>query len=141
MSLGSFYGDIPGAIPHQGSVPAHAAATATEVVATPIRVPYRGTVTAVGFIPLAAATGDNTNTTNLNVINKGQAGAGTTEIANFDPVTGANLVAYDEKLFTIAAAGVEVQEGDVLVLQHEKVASGLAIAAGTWVVYINGNHS
>lgn len=133
----SFLGDIPGAIfQSQAYAPAHAAATATEQVpiftaAQPLRVRR------VSFTPAAAATGDNSNTTNLNVINRGAAGAGTTEIGSFDPVTGADLVAGDEKnvFAPVAASGyITLAAGDVLAAQYEKVGSGLAISQGVWTV-------
>jgi cobalamin biosynthesis Mg chelatase CobN len=84
----------------------------------------------VSVTPHAAATGDNTNTTNLNLINKGAAGAGTTEVGNRDLPTGTNLVAMDEMTVPLNATfvnGVSLAEGDVLALQYEKVGTGLAV--------------
>ena len=141
MSLGSYFGDIPGTIPIEKYVPSHAAATATEVVAEPFRAPFKGTIVGFGFIPLAAVTGDDTNRTNINILNKGTDGStGAAEITNLDLATGVNLVAFDEKVIPLAA-NYEVIEGQVIVLQHEKVASGVLVPAGTWIIYMNGNHS
>lgn len=124
------WSEIPGPIPYTTKVVAHAAATATEQ--WPIfRAPVACTVKKVTVVPQAAATGDNTNTTNLNIINKGSAGAGTTEIGNLDPVTGVNLVAFDDTNIpfnaTYLVPGVTLAEGDTLTLQHEKVGTGLLI--------------
>lgn len=113
----------------QTLVPSVLAATATEQ--HPIFVaPVKCRVLAVSIVPQAAVTGDNTNTKNLNVINKGAAGVGTTEVANLDLVTGANLVAFDESaipLNTTYVNGVDMTEGDTLTLQVEKVGTGVLL--------------
>ncbi|MBK8233017.1 MAG: hypothetical protein IPK72_21140 [Candidatus Eisenbacteria bacterium] len=110
-------------------VPAHAAATATEQWPV-FFAPFPCIVTGCKIVPQAAATGDNTNTTNLNLVNKGAAGSGTTELANLDPVTGTNLTAFADSSLTVTGslANRTLAEGDVLTLQHEKVGTGLAIA-------------
>jgi len=109
---------------HTANHAVHAAATATE--ARPIFVaPCAARIRAVTITPDVASTGDNTNTTNLNVINAGAAGAGTTEIGNLDLVTGVNLVAFDEKNIPITATALA--EGDVVNLQYEKVGTGVLV--------------
>lgn len=110
-----------------GFVPSVAAATATEVhpiFVAPIRciIPTNG----VNFVPQAAVTGDNTNTKNLNVQNRGSAGSGTTEVGNLDLVTGVNLVAFDKTNIPLGAA-LTLEAGDVLGLQVEKVGTGVLI--------------
>lgn len=113
------------------------AATATQQ--DPIFIaPCACKVTAVSIVPQAASTGDNTNTKNLNVINKGSDGTGTTEVANLDLATGVNLVAFDEKAIPLNATytnGVSLSEGDVLSLQTEKVGTGVAV--GPFIVSID----
>jgi hypothetical protein len=107
----------------------HAAATATEQRVIFI-APCKCRVTGVEISSDVAVTGDNTNTTNLNIVNKGAAGAGTTEVANLDPVTGVNLAAFDAVAIPLNATylnGVDMAEGDVLTIQYEKVASGVLI--------------
>lgn len=109
-------------------VVSHAAATATEQ--WPIfMAPFPCLVTAVKVVAQAAVTGADTNTTHLNIINKGSAGAGTTEIANRDLVLGTDLVGFGDT--SIALTGTTAQktlaEGDVLTLQHEKVGTGLLV--------------
>ncbi len=127
--------DIPGEHQLQVAAIAHAAATATEPIAQ-IRAPFKCVVTEVGFIPNTASTGDNTNTTNLNVIDRGT-GAGTTEIANKDLVSGENLVANTPKVIGTGLS-VAMDEGDVLSLVAEKVGSGVAVGAGTFYAKVRG---
>lgn len=85
-------------------------------------------VRAVTFTPDVATTGNNSNTKNLNVVNKGASGAGTTEIGNLDLLTGVNLVAFDETNIPITATALA--EGDVLALQVEQVGTGVAVGGG-----------
>lgn len=111
----------------------HAAATATEARAIFV-APRACKITGVSITPDAASTGDNTNTTNLNVINKGASGSGTTEIGNLDLVTSTNLTAFDEQAITITATALAA--GDVVALQFEKVGTGVLVGPGvikvTW---------
>lgn len=111
----------------------HAAATATEARAI-FTAPRACKITGVSFTPDVASTGDNTNTTYLNVINKGASGSGTTEIGNLDLATGTNLTAFDEQAITITATSLA--EGDVVALQFEKVGTGVLVGPGvvnvTW---------
>ena len=95
-------------------------------------------VTAISFIPDAAATGDNTNKRTYTVVNKGQNGSGTTVLGTLDLVTGNNLVAFDEKAFVLSAVegALEVNAGDVLALVSTHAASGLADPGGTIQVTI-----
>ena len=104
--------------------PVHAAATATEE-RTVFVAPMAGRIRAVTVTSDIAVTGDNTNTTNMNIINKGAAGVGTTEIGNLDLTTGVNMVAFDEKNIPITATALA--EGDTVTLQFEKVGTGVAI--------------
>lgn len=92
--------------------------------------PAKCRVKAVTVTPQVASTGDNTNRKNLNVLNKGAAGAGTTELGNLDLVTGVNLVAFDESNISFNAtyaAGADLNEGDVLTLQTELAGTGVAV--------------
>lgn len=111
----------------QGFVPSVLAATATEV--HPIFVaPFACTIPTdgVNFVPQAAVTGDNTDSKNLNIQNRGSAGAGTTEVGHLDLVTGTNLVAFDSKNIPLTAA-VTLAAGDVLAVQVEKVGNGVLL--------------
>ncbi len=120
-------------------VAVHAAATATEQRAA-FHAPRACVVTGVCIIPDVASTGDNTNTTNLNIVNKGAAGAGTTEVGNLDLALATDLVAYDKKVIPLNAtyltSGVAMAAGDVLNIQFEKVGTGVLVGPGlvefTW---------
>jgi hypothetical protein len=117
----------------------HAAATATEeqrlFVAT-----RKCRVTSIEGISDIAVTGDNTNTTNLDVVNKGAAGAGTTVVASLALPTGVNLVAFQKFALAlvgaaiIAAGGIDLNEGDVLTIKYTKVGTGVAVGPCLWQV-------
>jgi hypothetical protein len=89
-----------------------------------------GTVREVVLIPEAAVTANATNYRTFRVINKGQAGAGTTVVASFatDTVSTDDLVAFDEKAMTLSAVAgaTTLAEGDVLVADETVTASGVA---------------
>jgi hypothetical protein len=101
--------------------------------------PFDGVVASVSYTPEAAVTGDNTNKRTLTLVNKGQAGAGSTVIATLDFVTGANGVAFDEKAFTLSAvaSATNVAAGDVLAVVETVAGSGLANPGGLVQVEIN----
>lgn len=101
--------------------------------------PVDGTVTAVTYTPEAAITGANTNTRAIRVRNRGQAGAGTTVVAELQFDSGVNGVAFDEKAITLSAtpANLVVAEGDVLELFSDAVGTGIADPGGTVKVSIS----
>ena len=122
--------DIPGNHYANANLPAHAAATATEIV--PIfKAPVACTVTAVNLITGAAITGADTNTTHVNLLDMGT-GAGTDERANKDYVSGVDsAVGATVALFS----GSEfLAAGEKLGIQLEKVGNGLALP--NWLVEI-----
>jgi hypothetical protein len=122
-------------------VPSVAAADATEL--HPIFIaPIKCVVLGVQIVPQAAVTGDNTDTKNLNILNAGADGSGSTEVANLDLVTGTDLVANDAEdipLNTTYDDGVELAEGDVLALQVEKVGNGVLLPDLLVEVKFRGN--
>jgi hypothetical protein len=133
------WSDLLGSRVTTGFLPAVAAATTTE--SHPLFVaPQKCRVTQVDIIPQAAVTGDGTDRKNLNILNAGSAGAGTTEVGNLDLSADVNLTAADLKNIplnaTYLAPGVELEAGDVLVLSYEKVGNGVdmpdCIALITW---------
>lgn len=112
----------------EATVPAATiAATQDQVIC---EAPFAGTVTKVDIIPEAALTANATNYRTFRVINKGQAGAGTTVVASFatDTPTTDDLVAFDEKELTLSvvAGATTVAAGDVLVADETVTASGIA---------------
>lgn len=107
---------------HQAAVQAHAAATATETVVV-FSAPHACKVTAVYINPATGSTGNDTNTTNLNLIT-----GASTEIANLDLPTGVNLTANTDN--TIASGlTTTLAAGAALKLQFEKVGTGVLVDA------------
>jgi len=92
--------------------------------------PVAGTVIGVSITPEAAVTANATNYRTFRVVNKGQAGAGTTVVATFatDTVTTDDLAAFDEKAIPLSstAADLVVAEGDILVADETVAAAGVA---------------
>lgn len=121
--------DLRGTRKTEMLIPSVAAADSTE--AHPIFVaPFKCKVTKVGIVPQAAVTGNTTNTKNLNIIDNGSAGSGSTEVGNLDLITGVDLTAMDYTeipLNSTYSAGVSMEEGDVLSLSFEEVNSGVLI--------------
>lgn len=121
----------------RSTVPAVAqGATADQSVG---EAPFAGTVTGVTYTPEAAMTGDNTNSRTFTLVNKGQAGVGTTVIATLAMTTGVNGVAFDEKPFTLSAVAgaTTVAEGDILAFVSTFVGAGIADPGGLVQVEIS----
>lgn len=102
-----------------------AAATTKQVLL--FRVPINMRLEAVEAVSQAAVTGDGTDTKNLNIINKGQDGTGTTELGNIDLAAGNDLAAFDAKAFTMPASPVDINKGDVLAVEIEQVGTGVLL--------------
>lgn len=115
----------------EAEVPARAAAAdGTQVIG---EAPFDGTVTAVTYIPEATITGANTDTRTVSLVNKGQAGSGSTSVASLALTAGVNAPVDDEKALTLSgtAANLEVVEGDVLAFSSTHAGStGLADPGG-----------
>lgn len=103
------------------------------------KAPFPGRVTSISYTPEAASTGDNTNRRTYTVVNKGASGAGTTVMGTLDLITGVDLVASDEKAFTLSvvANAINFVAGDVIALVSTHVASGLVDPGG--IVTVKGN--
>lgn len=127
-------------VPLKRTLILQAAAVATNVDASAIigKAPFAGTITAVGFIPNAAITGQDTDTRRVAVTNRGSAGAGTTEAAFLQFNSGVNAVKWDEKEITLhgTAANHVVAAGDVLTLDSTSPGTGLADPGGVYIVEI-----
>lgn len=116
------------------AVPAVSAGSdATTIVC---EAPFAGTITRVGYIPITAVTGADTNTRTLTVTNRGQSGSGSTVAATLALTNGVNAAAKDEKAVTLSgtAANLVVAEGDVLTFESTHAASGLADPGGRVVI-------
>ena len=107
----------------------------------PIHVPEQNVeLGEVALINSTLVTGDDTNTKNINLIDGGAEGAGTTELANRDlRATGTvNLVVGKTLLFdNIQGASAEVfmSQGDILEIEFEQVGTGVLIEPiGVYIV-------
>jgi hypothetical protein len=129
--------DLAGIFQHVVTLPAHAAATASEKLKI-FEAPVDCTVTSVEFVSAIAVTGVDTNTTHLNLIDGGAAGAGSTEVGNYDLTDGNDLAANTaQELAGAAGAGTDfdLDEGDYLMLQWEKVGNGLNVPIASVTVH------
>ena len=107
----------------------------------PIHVPEQNVeLGEVALINSTLVTGDDTNTKNINLIDGGAEGAGTTELANIDlRATGpVNLIVGKTLLFdNIQGASAEVflSQGDILEIEFEDVGSGVLVEPlGVYIV-------
>ena len=132
MSAKSQVYDIPGEHTKECTTPSHAAATANEevpVLVVPASAPEGFKIDGVDLYPGDDVTGANTNTTHLNLINRGTDGTGTTELANYDLTSGNNLTKAVKKALYAPATALSLAVNSVLVLQHENVGTGLLVQA------------
>lgn len=111
---------------------APAVATATTSVVSFAEAPFAATVTDCTYSPNAAITGANTNTRQIQLINKGAAGVGTTVVATIQFNAGVNGVAFDEMTVTLSvvAGATTVAEGDILAWASNSIGTGLADPGG-----------
>lgn len=103
-------------------------------------VEFAGVVSGVTYSPDTVLTGANTESRTLVLVNKGQAGAGTTVVATKAFVSTVNAAADDLTAITLSvtAADLVVAEGDVLAWQSTHVgATGLADPGGMVTVTIS----
>ena len=104
----------------------HAAATATESRIIWV-APIDCVITGCSVMNPAAVTGDDTDRTNLNLLDAGAAGTGTTEIGNLDLATSTDLVANVPSALSVTATALTA--GDVIKMSYEKVGNGLLLTA------------
>lgn len=108
-----------------------------------IEAPFTGKVAGVTYTAIAAVTGAASPASRtLSLINKGQAGAGTTVVASLALVSGVNLVAFDEKDVTLSATAADlvVTAGDILEYRSAAVGgTGLVDPGGTVSVTFERN--
>jgi hypothetical protein len=122
---------------YKATVPAVAAGADKE--SNVADVEFAGTVSAVTYVPDTVLTGANTDSRTLVLVNKGQAGAGTTIVATKAFTSGVNAAADDETSITLSgtAANLVVAAGDILAWQSNHVgATGLADPGGMVIVGI-----
>lgn len=93
---------------------------------------FAGTVTRVEYVPEAAITGAATNNRTLSLINKGQAGSGTTVVASLNFGNGTNATANNEVALTLSATASDlvIAEGDTLVWRSLHIGTGITDPGG-----------
>lgn len=111
-------------------IPAAGAAVTQDTIIG--EAPFDGTVTAASILSEAAVTGATATARTFTIINKGQAGAGAVSVATLVLNTGVDLVAFDEKDFTLSgtAANLLVAKGDVLAVAETVAGAGTAHTGG-----------
>lgn len=103
------------------------------------QAPFDCTVTSVQYVPEAAITGAATNHRTVSLVNKGQAGSGTTTVASLTFDNGINATANDEKTITLSgtAANLVLAAGDTLQWRSIHVLTGIADPGGVVRVTIS----
>lgn len=98
-----------------------------------------GVVTSVTYTPDSAITGAATDNRRVQLINKGQDGAGSTVVATLAFDSGVNAAVTDEKTITLSrtSADVRVAEGDILAWVSTAVGTGIRDPGGYAQVEIN----
>jgi hypothetical protein len=108
-----------------------------------VEAPFTGKVSEVTYTALAAVTGAASPASRtLSLINRGQAGAGSTVVASLALVASVNLVAFDEKALTLSATAADllVAAGDILEFRSAPVGgTGLVDPGGTVAVTFERN--
>jgi hypothetical protein len=115
---------------HENVVPAAAAGADAD---SPLdEAPFAGTVTTVTYHPDAAITGANTNSRTVTLYNRGQAGSGTTVVAQLAFVSGVNAAQFAGKAITLSvvANATTVAAGDILEWNSLHVGTGIADPGG-----------
>lgn len=123
------------------SIEANVGAQATAGAAQDLTIgeaPFAGTVTGASIVSEASIAADTVANRTFRVINKGQAGTGTTVVASHQTTTGGALVAFDEKAATLSAVAdaTTVAAGDILVADEVVTGTGQAHAGYKVVVEI-----
>lgn len=120
----------------EATIPAAGAAVDQDTIIG--EAPFDGTVTAASILPEAAVTGATATARTFTLVNKGQAGAGSTTIATLTLITSNNMVAFDEKdmVLSATAADLNVAKGDVLALVETHASTGTAHSGGICKVEI-----
>lgn len=96
------------------------------------QAPFACTVTSVSYIAEAAITGAATNNRTVSLVNKGQAGAGTTTVASLTFASGVNAAANDDTAITLSgtAANLVLAAGDTLQWRSIHVLTGITDPGG-----------
>jgi hypothetical protein len=115
----------------EANVPPVSTAGATDDTVVGV-APFDCTVTAVEYVPEAAITGAATNHRTFHLVNKGQAGSGSTSVATLAFDNGVNATANNERAITLSgtAANLDLAEGDTLQWRSVAVGTGITDPGG-----------
>ncbi|MEU3665752.1 hypothetical protein [Streptomyces virginiae] len=105
------------------------------------QAPFDCTVTAVEYVPEAAITGADTNSRTVSLVNKGQAGSGSTTVASLALTNGVNATAYNERTITLSgtAANLVLAAGDTLQWRSIHVGTGITDPGGLVRITVSRN--
>jgi len=103
--------------------------------------PYACTVTSVKFVPTTGITGAATNNRVHTAYNRGQAGSGTTKIAELIYDSGVNSTSKVAKVITLSGtpANLDLAAGDVVEVESKFQGTGIADAGGLWEIVTSRN--
>jgi hypothetical protein len=105
------------------------------------QAPFDCTVTAVEYVPEAAITGAATNNRTVSLVNKGQAGSGSTTVASLNFDNGVNATANNERAITLSAtaANLVLAAGDTLQWRSIHIGTGITDPGGLVRITISRN--
>ena len=106
------------------------------------QAPFDCTVTAVEYVPEAAITGAATNHRAFSLVNKGQAGSGSTTVASLAFDSGSvTASANNEKAITLSgtAANLVLAPGDTLLWRSVHIGTGITDPGGLVRITISRN--
>lgn len=105
------------------------------------QAPFDCTVTSVEYVPEAAITGAATNHRSVSLVNKGQAGSGSTTVATLAFDSGVNATANNERTIPLSgtAANLVLAAGDTLQWRSVAVGTGIADPGGVVRVTVARN--
>ncbi len=131
--------ELRGTFPIPVSVDGQATA-ATPDEFTGYVLPWKHKIVQVVWVPKAAITANGTNFFTLTVRNRGAAGAGTANPATRS-YAATNSVAFAPESMTLSgtATDLAVAAGEHVSVEKLVSGTGLAMPAGTVVVYVQGN--
>ena len=99
--------------------------------------PFNCELGEVAIINSTAVSGANTNTVHYNLVNGGAEGAGTTELATRDLVSGTDLSVGKTVLLDATSSGeVFLTAGDIVELETEEVGNGLGADINEVLIYV-----
>lgn len=105
------------------------------------QAPFDCTVTAVEYVPEAAITGAATNNRTVSLVNKGQAGSGSTTVASLNFDNGITAAANNERAIPLSGtpANLVLTAGDTLQWRSVHVATGITDPGGLVRVTLSRN--